>query len=289
MERVLIIGTGLIGTSIGLALKRAGFKGEITGFDRNPGESLHALQMGAVDRRTDESHVINFDAKRADVIVLCVPVLAILDWMNELSPRLGPKQLMTDTGSTKEVITEAARRLFQRSLHHASFLPGHPMAGKESGGAIYGEGALFEGAMWLFTPFEEGENPSATEWRSWVQKFGCRTMDLDAARHDRICAWVSHLPQMVATALSAAFADELAEAPDLADEFSAIGGRALREMTRLGASPYSMWRDVAMTNAEPLAATLFAMEQRLAHLRENLKTPELRNEFARANEFRKRS
>jgi prephenate dehydrogenase len=111
-------------------------------------------------------------------------------------------------------------------------------------------------------------------------------MDLCAARHDRICAWVSHLPQMVATAMAAMFEDEFAREPAMAEEFRAIGGRALREMTRLGASPYSMWRDVAMTNTDPLAATLFALEQRLAHLRENLKTPELREEFAKANKFR---
>jgi prephenate dehydrogenase len=103
-----------------------------------------------------------------------------------------------------------------------------------------------------------------------------------------VCAWVSHLPQMVATAMSAMFAEEFEHVPELAAEFEAIGGRALREMTRLGASPYSMWRDVAMTNTQPLAATLYALEQRLAHLRENLKTPELREEFRLANEFRAR-
>jgi prephenate dehydrogenase len=107
-------------------------------------------------------------------------------------------------------------------------------------------------------------------------------MDLDAARHDVLCAWVSHLPQMVSTALSALLEDEFGGAEDM----RAIGGRALREMTRLGASPYSMWRDVAMSNTVPLADTLLALEQRLAHLRENLKTPELREEFTRANRFR---
>ncbi len=107
-------------------------------------------------------------------------------------------------------------------------------------------------------------------------------MDLDAERHDVLCAWVSHLPQMVSTAMSALLEDEFGDAEDM----RAIGGRALREMTRLGASPYSMWRDVALSNTKPLAETLLALEQRLAHLRENLKTPELRDEFAKANRFR---
>jgi prephenate dehydrogenase len=277
IERVAIVGTGLIGASIGLALRRAGFAGDLVGIDSNPEEVAAALQLGAV------SGAGNFDvAVDSDVILLAVPVLAIMDWMQRLAPALSPGQLVTDVGSTKLAICELARREFAQG----GFLPGHPMAGKESGGAALAEASLFDGAMWLFTPVSE-ESELEAEWRAWVAKFGARTMDLDAARHDRICAWVSHLPQMVATAMAAMFEDEFAEAPELAAEFQAIGGRALREMTRLGASPYSMWRDVAFTNTEPLAATLFALEQRLAHLRENLKTPELRAEFEKANQFRR--
>jgi len=122
----------------------------------------------------------------------------------------------------------------------------------------------------------------ADEWRTWAEKFGCRVLDLDPARHDVLCAWVSHLPQYLSTALSALLEDEF----PAKDEVLPIGGRALREMTRLGASPFSMWRDVAHTNTEAVAASLLALEQRLAHLRENLKTPELRDEFERANRFR---
>ena len=160
------------------------------------------------------------------------------------------------------------------------------MAGKESGGAALAEATLFHGAAWLFTPLDQTADPLEAEWRGWVEKFGARTLDLDPSRHDRICAWVSHLPQMVSTAMAAMFADEFAEEPHMADDFAHIGGRALREMTRLGASPYSMWRDVALTNTSNVAGTLFALEQRLTHMRENLKTPELREEFTRANRFR---
>ena len=308
MDRVLIVGTGLIGASLGLALKRAGFAGEIAGSDRSAAEAAEALRLGALDR------VIAAEAAELqgfDVVVLCVPVLGVLDWMERLAPVLGPDQLVTDVGSTKRVIAEAGIRLFGRD-GRAEFLPGHPMAGKESGGAALADGALFDGAMWLFTPVAEGEataDPSAllredreralrddrekasalaAEWRGWVERIGCRTMDLEAAHHDRVCAWVSHLPQMVSTAMAAMLADEFALEPELAEEFAGIGGRAMREMTRLGASPYSMWRDVALTNTENVAATLMALEQRLAHMRENLKTPELRDEFAKANGFRGR-
>ena len=280
IDEIAIVGTGLIGASIGLALRRAGFAGEIVGVDANPDEVATAVAIGAVSRAGGSE-----EAASADVVVLAVPVLAIMDWTRRLAREMGPRQLITDVGSTKLAISELAANHFHVGL--TKFLPGHPMAGKESGGAALGEASLFDGAMWLFTPLPGATTELETEWRAWVAKFGARTMDLDAARHDRICAWVSHLPQMVSTAMSAMFEDEFAEAPELAADFRAIGGRALREMTRLGASPYSMWRDVAHTNTEPLAATIFALEQRLAHLRENLKTPELREEFEKANAFRR--
>ncbi len=286
MDRVLIIGTGLIGASIGLALRRAGFAGEIVGLDRSAAEAAEALRIGAVDRVIAPEPLDQSELLQAGVIVLCVPVLAILDWMRRLQPLLGPHQLLTDVGSTKLAIAQAADELFPDGGDQAHFLPGHPMAGKESGGASLADAALFDGAMWLFTSTDTGSSNLQSQWRDWVAKFGCRTLDLDPARHDQICAWVSHLPQMVSTAMSAMFEDQFAASPELAAEFEAIGGRALREMTRLGASPYSMWRDVAFTNTQPVAATLFALEQRLAHLRENLKTPELRDEFLKANRFR---
>ena len=283
IRRVVIIGTGLIGASIGLALRRAEFPGKITGIDNDAAEAAEAVRIGAIDYAVVSDYEAMAACVEADVLVLAVPVLAIMDWMKRLSPVLGPSQLVTDAGSTKLAISQLATELFSGE-HQARFLPGHPMAGKESGGAARAESTLFHGAMWLFTPVAEtGERERV--WQGWVDRFGARTMDLDAAHHDRICAWVSHLPQMVATAMAAMFADEFAQAPELADEFEAIGGRALREMTRLGASPYSMWRDVAFTNTEPLAATLFALEQRLAHLRETLRTPELRDEFEKANKL----
>jgi prephenate dehydrogenase len=210
-------------------------------------------------------------------------VLAIKEWMQLLAPELGPGQLVTDVGSTKLEITELAAELFNKE-DRTNFLPGHPMAGKESGGALLAEGSLFDGAIWLFTPASDRLTEADREWRGWVGCFGTRTLDMDAARHDELCAWVSHLPQMLSTALAALLEDKFGDAP----EIGAIGARALRETTRLGASPYSMWRDVAMTNTGPIADTLLALEQRLTHLRENLRTPELRDEFALANRFRRR-
>ena len=120
-------------------------------------------------------------------------------------------------------------------------------------------------------------------WRELVLGMGAKTLDLDPVRHDELVAWVSHLPQFVATALSALLEDEVGDAPELKD----VGGRGLREMTRLGASPFSMWRDIAHTNTEAVEKALLALEQRLGLLRENLRTPALRDEFERANRFRR--
>jgi prephenate dehydrogenase len=286
IERVAIVGTGLIGASIGLALREGGFEGTLIGIDSNPEEAAEAKRIGAVDRVVSAEKRSLEVCATVDLVVLSVPVLAIMNWIERLSPVLGPQTLVTDVGSTKLAIGELARTSFV-GVGRARFLPGHPMAGKESGGAALAEAKLFHGAMWLFTPLDSARTELEVEWRRWVEKFGCRTMDLEAARHDTICAWVSHLPQMVSTAMAAMFEDEFAQEPGMADDFRAIGGRALREMTRLGSSPYSMWRDVAMTNTQAVAATLFSLEQRLTHIRENLKTPELREEFVKANRFRR--
>jgi prephenate dehydrogenase len=276
IQRITIVGTGLIGASTGLALRAAQFPGEVIGWDRNPSHLQIALDRGAIDVAAADPISA---AVSSDLVLLSGPVFTILEWIEKLAPLLQPHQLVTDVGSVKVAIAERALPLFG-APNQPGFLPGHPMAGKEVSGAAHADAELFSHAVWLFTEF--ASHPLAEEWRSWVGRFGCRTMDIQARRHDEICAWVSHLPQYLSTALSAMLEDRFGDAPDL----RAIGGRALREMTRLGASPYSMWRDVAHTNTEAVAEALLALEQRLAHLRENLKTPELRDEFELANRFR---
>jgi len=286
IERVFIAGTGLIGASIGLALREAGFAGEIVGTGPTEATLKQARQMGAIDRFVLRDGA-ETEAAKADLVLLAGPVLAIEDWMQRLAPALNERALVTDVGSTKAQIAALGANLYNQP-GRARFLPGHPMAGKESGGAALAEASLFRGAMWLFTPQAGIESSEVeAEWRAWVAKFGARTMDLDAGRHDELVAWVSHLPQMLSTALAALLEETFADAAGR-EEIAAIGGRALRETTRLGASPYSMWRDIALTNSEPIAATLHALEQKLAHLRENLRTPELKEEFRLANEFRAR-
>lgn len=284
IDRLSILGTGLLGASVGLALRKAGFKGSITGWNRSPEQARFALGIGAIDDIAADP----IEAARASqVVLLSVPIFATLDFMEKLAPVLTPEHLVTDVGSTKRVISESAARIYN-TPERAAFLPGHPMAGKERGGAALADADLFRGAVWLFTD-DPGvvRSPGAWErikdWRELVAIMGAKTLDLDPARHDELVAWVSHLPQFTATALAALLEEEVGAAPELKD----VGGRALREMTRLGASPFSMWRDIAHTNTEAVARALQALEQRLAHLRENLRTPALRDEFEQANRFRR--
>lgn len=309
IERILILGTGLIGASIGLALRNYGFTGNIVGWDRSRTEAETARDMGGVDSIAEDPIAAS---TQSDCILLATPVFGIVEWIERLAPVLHNGQLLTDVGSTKKIICERAAAHFspqQSKADPACFLPGHPMAGKEVYGAAHADANLFRGAVWLFTPQSikaVGNNSStgerrAAEWRAWVVRFGCRTLDLNPERHDEICAWASHLPQMLGTALAALLEDTFPENADCknsnlgekdlasgAAQLRAIGGRAMHEMTRLGASPFSMWRDIAHTNQDAIAAAILALEQRLASLRENLKQSELRDEFDRANRFRSR-
>lgn len=283
IQRIAILGTGLLGTSIGLALRAAGFAGSITGWNRSPAGAQQALAMRAIDNSASDPIEA---ARPAQVTILCAPIYPTLDLMEQLAPILKPDQLLTDVGSTKGQITAAADRLYN-TPDRAAFLPGHPMAGKERGGAELGDANLFRNAVWLFTDDPSWQR-SATgaalvhDWREFVVAMGSRVIDIDPARHDEMVAWVSHLPQFTATALSALLEDEVGDAPELKD----VGGRALREMTRLGASPFSMWRDIAATNTAAIEKALLALEQRLQQIRENLRTPALRDEFEQANKFR---
>jgi prephenate dehydrogenase len=279
-RQVTIIGTGLIGGSLGLALKKRYLAGRIVGCDRVP-VLERAQDCGAIDAGASNP----VDAVRgSDLIVLATPVIPILDLIERLGPALPPKTLVTDVGSTKAEIVQRAAKSFGRNAGHR-FLAGHPMAGKEHAGVEFADANLFEGAAWLFTPLA-GQNVHAGlcgEFIHCAEKMGAKIAVVDAVDHDRFCAWISHLPQMLSTALAATLVDEFGPDAPVLD----IGGRALREMTRISGSPYSMWRDVAITNRKNLSDALEKLEQRLAHIRENLDSRELAAEFERAHQLRK--
>ena len=279
-KQVTIIGTGLIGGSLGLALKKRRLAGRIIGCDR-AAVLERARDCGAIEEGVvNPSHAV----RGSDLVVLATPVLAILDLIDRLGPALPPRTLLTDVGSTKEQIVQHAAKALGRAAGQR-FLAGHPMAGKENAGVEFADPDLFEGAAWMFTPLPR-QNVHAGmcgEFVQCVEKLGARVAMLNSSDHDRLCAWISHLPQMISTALAATLVDEFGDDAPLLD----IGGRALRELTRISGSPYSMWRDIAITNRENLGGAMLKLEQRLAHIRENLDSKQLADEFERAHELRK--
>ncbi len=280
IRQITIIGTGLIGGSLALALRRKKFPGRIIGCDRDA-TLERARSRGAIDDGTPNPS----DAVRgSQLVVLAAPVLAIVDLIDRIGPVLPARAVLTDVGSTKAVVVERAIKVFGANAGKR-FLAGHPMAGKESSGVDSADPDLFQNALWFITPLpgQSLNDGLLAEYASWIDRIGARIAMLPAEEHDRLCAWISHVPQMVSTALAAALVDEFgAEAPLLP-----AGGRALQEMTRISASPYSMWRDIAISNKKNLGDALWKIEQRLAHIRENLATRQLAEEFERAHELRK--
>ncbi len=279
-KQVTIIGTGLIGGSLGLALKKRRLAGRIIGCDRAP-VLERAQDCGAIDAgNTNPADAV----RGSSLVVLATPVIPILDLIARLGPVLSAKTLVTDVGSTKAEIVERAAKSFGRNAAQR-FLAGHPMAGKETSGVESADADLFEGVAWFVTPLP-GQNVYAGlcgEFIHCAEKMGARIAVLDPSEHDRVCAWISHLPQMVSTALAAALVDEFGSDAPVLD----IGGRALREMTRISGSPYSMWRVIAITIRKNHGDALLYLEQRLAHIRENLDSRELAAEFERAHQLRK--
>ncbi|MFI5102601.1 MAG: prephenate dehydrogenase [Terriglobales bacterium] len=279
-KQVTIIGTGLIGGSLGLALKKRHLAGRVVGCDRAP-VLERAQDCGAIEAGT----INPADAVRgSDLVVLATPVISILDLIDRLGPALAARTLVTDVGSTKVEIVRRAAKSFGRNAGQR-FLAGHPMAGKEHAGVEFADADLFEGAAWLFTPLP-GQNVHAGQCGEFIhcaEKMGAKIAVVEPSDHDRFCAWISHLPQMMSTALAVTLVDEFGPDAPVLD----IGGRALREMTRISGSPYSMWRDIAITNKKNIADALQKVEQRLAHIRENLDSRELAAEFERAHQLRK--
>jgi prephenate dehydrogenase len=266
MDTVAIIGVGLIGGSFGLALKKAGFSGRVLGVS-SPSTIHAALETGAID----ESATLEDAAARADLVYLAQPIGRILDTIHRLDPLLRPGMLVTDAGSTKEAIVSQAAR----SIRKCQFLGGHPLAGKEKRGVGEADPDLFSGRTYVLTPTEPAEldTAAAQEFREWLRRIGAKPFVLEPAAHDRIVSYTSHLAQLASTALASTVADHVAE-----DEL-AISGPGLQDTTRLALSSYDLWRDIIATNTGAIDQALSACIQKLDHIRQNLRTRQLQEEF----------
>ena len=258
MKTVGIVGVGLIGGSFGLALRKAGFPGQILGVssERSIGQ---ALARGAIDRGA----TLEDAADVCDLLFLAQPILGILETLRRLDPLVRPDALVTDAGSTKQVIVEEARR----SLHRCAFVGGHPMAGKAVRGVAEADADLFRDRPWILT--SEIDHP----FRAWIAAIGAREIILDPQQHDRLAAWASHLPQLASTALASLLHDRM---PDAAS----IAGPGLLDATRLAMSAFDIWNDILETNQSEVAAALDAYIERLRALKSDFET-----EFAKGSEF----
>lgn len=267
MRTVAIVGVGLIGGSFGMALRKAGYPGAILGVS-SPGTIENAVRCGAIDRGVslEEAAVV------ADLVFLAQPIYGIIATIEKLAPMLGRYTLVTDAGSTKQAITAAA-------LQHLSaeqFLGGHPMAGGEKRGVEAGRADLFEGRRWILDVNTANQDHSTTRvLRKWIAEFGAREVVMDAATHDRLVAWASHLPQLASTALASAIQDCMPQA-------QAVAGPGLMDMTRLALSSWDLWNDILETNAPEVAGALDGYIAKLQALR-----ADMGREFANGSGFAK--
>jgi len=278
-QRIAVLGSGLIGGSFALGLKKRGFSGEIVGCDR--AEVLEkARARGAIDRGVTE---VAEAVGGADLVYLATPVVTILDLLPEVAKAAKPGALVTDAGSTKVRICRLAEELLPEIV---GFLGGHPMAGREVGGIENADADLFVGAKYVLIEeshrrdAEVGEEGAEKEFLEWVDKLGAEVVRMDAETHDLAVALVSHLPQLVSTALASAVWDETDE-----DGLPlSLAGAGFRDMARLAGSPYDVWRDICLTNSENLARGLERLEQRLERMRTLLRSRELEEEFEKARQ-----
>ena len=278
-DKVSIIGLGLIGGSWGLALKKYGLAVRRTGFGR-ASTIARALAVDAVDEGTDD---LGKAVRDADLIILAAPVGAILDCIPRLKDVASSQALVTDVGSTKRLICERAQETFVDEL---LFLGGHPLAGKERAGVENADAKLFTNARYVLTPLEEGhlEDPRIKAFVSLVTAIGARPHIMDAASHDRALAFLSHLPQLLSSALASLIAEESLEAR-LPVELAASG---FRDVTRLAESPYSVWRDICLTNIENIQQALEALVEKLEFMKRHLSDHELEREFQQASKLREK-
>jgi prephenate dehydrogenase len=254
-ETIAIVGLGLIGGSIALAVRERWPSVRVIAVDRPP-VLAHAAGSGAIDRGAASVA----DIGRADLVVLAAPVQQNVQLLSQAAAHLdAASTIVTDVGSTKRDIVAAATQLPPGRC----FLGGHPIGGAEHGGFGFARPDLFRGKPWIFTP--DASTPSGVLDRltHFVRGLGARPTTMEADDHDRLMAFVSHLPQLTASALMQVVGHAAADGLTLA-------GRGLTDTTRLASSPVSSWREVCATNADVLGAALDELIATLTKLRGDL-------------------
>ncbi len=282
--RVAVIGTGLIGGSFAMAAREALPGARICGWDK-PEVLGRAVAAGVLD----EGHAeLGAAVAGSDLIFVALPVGLTIERIPEIARHAAAGALVTDAASTKRAVCAAAEKCFHKSSG-ARFLGGHPMAGNEGSGLGAADAKLFRGAKYALIGSESAaEHPGEHDGRvrdflAVIAAIGATPMWMDAATHDRAAAIVSHLPQLLAVAL----AGVTHEATDQTGLPLTLAGRGMRDALRLAGSPYSVWRDIVLTNSDNLEAALDRIIQVVEELRENLRRREMEQEFSVANEVYK--
>ncbi len=299
ISRVTVLGTGLIGGSFALALRKYTTGMHISGWDR-PDVARNAQTRGAIDEAF--SGELAPALRNADLIYLALPIAATIDLLPEIARRVSSHALVTDACSTKVRVAQAAAELFPGEKGPL-FLGGHPMAGRELSGLAHANADLFRENSYALiaesseavvagretsasSPADEpvaSHDPRVSAFVKILEKVGARPLWLGAPQHDYAVGLASHLPQLAAVALAGFLYDRL-------DENGlpiTLAGPGLRDSLRLAGSPYSTWRDIVLTNQEVLAAALDLFARRLDDLREKLASRELESDFDAANELYK--
>ncbi len=277
VEKLAIVGTGLIGGSFSLALKQAGAVREVLGVGRNPARLTVARELGLIDHAVDWA-----EAGQADCILLALPVGETEAILNNLAPHLKAGAIVTDAGSTKANVVAAARAALGKRF--ADFVPGHPIAGSEQSGPGAARADLYQGKKVVLTPQADTRADALAIVRALWEAAGAQVETLDADLHDRVFAAVSHLPHLAAFTL----VDELARRAD-GDTFFRYAASGFRDFTRIAGSSPEMWRDIALANREAVLAELDAYLAALQALRSAVSAEDaeaLLAIFSRAREAR---
>jgi|SRR5579859_656202 len=280
ISRVTILGTGMIGGSFGLALRKFTTDLCVSGWDRSE-ITREAQSRAAIDKSF--SGELAPALQDADLIYIALPIAATIDLLPEIARHAPAHALVTDACSTKVRVTQAAEEVFPAG-EGPLFLGGHPMAGKELSGVKHADADLFRGNTYALIGASAGqEDPRVSAFVKILEKIGARPLWLGATQHDYAVGLASHLPQLAAVALAGFLYDRL-------DENGlpiTLAGPGLRDSLRLAGSSYSTWRDIVLTNQEVLSAALDLLARRLDDLRERLGSRELEADFDAANELYK--
>ena len=275
IERLAVIGVGLIGGSFALALKRAGVVGEVVGIGRSRANLDAALELGIADSVTDDAAA---GVQDADLIFLATPVLTMGRVTEAILAHIREGAVLTDAGSVKAEVVRQVEPLLPPHVH---LVPGHPIAGTEKSGAAAAFATLFQNRNCILTPTPRTDPRALALVTKLWELAGSRVVLMDADRHDRVLAAISHLPHMVAYALvNAVSSCERFQENIL--EYSAGG---FRDFTRIASSDPVMWRDIALTNREALLEMMACFETFFAELKADIAAgngERLREFFARS-------